>query len=169
MKDITYSVALSVCISSILCLSILGYVQTHNENNDQLLFSYLQNISEMDAAKRKQLHNAKLDDEKIKLLAQIVANAQEYKLNEYDCTEFSYALQDVFIAVGLNATTKVIQVDCSSGRFDDISCNASEGWHRIVALNRNNETQYWEATAGEVILQEEYAIYGLVTNDSANN
>jgi hypothetical protein len=95
------------------------------------------------------------------------ADIRQYKLNIYDCTEFSEELARRLSFQGFKAKTKIVSVDCDLWTDDWDSLEKSSGYgykdckdnnlHQIVEINR----LYVEATTGEIILPEDYPEYNL--------
>lgn len=84
-------------------------------------------------------------------------NARPYELDKYDCDEFSENLVHDLKQLGWKAKKKEVVVDCDSGMFESVSCNAYSGRHAIVQVDRI----YIEATSGTVIPTWDYEGYGL--------
>jgi len=80
------------------------------------------------------------------------ANAREYKLDVYDCTEFAENGARALRVYGWKAKDIYVQVNCSAEIFDNISCETYEGGHRIIML----EKAFIEPTTGEVITPSLY-------------
>lgn len=86
-----------------------------------------------------------------------VAGEIDYMIDIYDCTEFSNELNRRLLDKGYKSKTKFVRVDCDSGLFEESSCNAYDGGHQIVQLDR----VYVEATSGKIIDPSLYESYGI--------
>ncbi|MFC1591254.1 hypothetical protein ACFL43_01890 [Thermodesulfobacteriota bacterium] len=92
-------------------------------------------------------------------LADKVAGSHEYKLHEYDCTEFSEDLVRNLKAEGWKKSSVImIKVDCESGVINKEQCYATKGKHDIVEIN---QPLYIEATSGNIIQPKDYEAYGI--------
>ena len=86
-----------------------------------------------------------------------IAQAHEYELNVYDCTEFSTDLNKKLKNYGWDSNTEIVVVDCDSGMFEKEICKEYGGRHMIVKI----EDVYVEATSGNIISPDDYKIYGI--------
>jgi hypothetical protein len=90
-----------------------------------------------------------------------VVNAQEYQLDQYDCTEKAELLVYLLKELGLKSSTKFTNIDCNDWSFSDSytyeDCKSNNGGHLVVKV----PNLYLEATSGRVIMPEEYKKYGL--------
>jgi len=85
------------------------------------------------------------------------ANARPYEIDIYDCTEFAKNVAHDLNKLGWEAEDIHVDVNCSSGLFENISCQKYGGGHRIVKVN-----DVWiETTSGHVIAPWDYEAYGI--------
>jgi hypothetical protein len=90
-----------------------------------------------------------------------VVDAQEYQLNQYDCTEKAELLVYLLKELGLRSSIKFTNVDCDDWSYSDSytyeDCKSNNGGHLVVKVSN----LYLEATSGRVIMPEDYEKYGL--------
>jgi hypothetical protein len=97
----------------------------------------------------------KINIHELDIIAEQVANAKEYILDVYDCTEFSRDLAKAFNDAGYNARQVLVTVDCDSPTW-----NTSEycfNWKNNHAITE--VTIYYEATRGWHIPAYQYKDY----------
>ena len=102
------------------------------------------------------------DRDRLYITLSYVADAQDYKLDEYDCTEKAELLVILLKELGYKKVrTKHVNVNCevwdfgASYTYED--CKSNDGGHLIVDL----DGIYIEATSGRFIVPEDYNKYGL--------
>jgi len=88
-----------------------------------------------------------------------IANANEYQVDVYDCTEFSRDLTDKLNGYGWDAEQTQVVVDCDFEWFDTETCEQFDGRHDIVKVKE----VYIEATSGHIIMPQYYKEYGIRT------
>ena len=85
------------------------------------------------------------------------ANARPYEMGVYDCTEFAKNVAHDLNELGWEAEDIHVDVNCSSGLFENISCQKYGGGHRIVRVDKI----YVEAVSGHIIAPWDYKAYGI--------
>jgi len=85
-----------------------------------------------------------------------VANEADYKINVYDCSEYSLELSNRLNSRGWKSKVKLVTINCNSELFGG-ECAIFRNNHAIVKLSNI----YIEATTGQVILPQEYEDYGI--------
>ena len=103
------------------------------------------------------------DRDRLYMTLDYVASAQDYVLNEYDCTEKAELLVILLKEQGFKRVkTKDVFVDCEAWDYSDSytyeDCKSNNGWHEIVELGAG---VYIEATSGKFIMPEDYEKYGI--------
>jgi len=101
------------------------------------------------------------EEDPFQLVSESLAKEHTYKLNVFDCTEFSEELARRYRLMGyVSAKTVIVTVDCDSGFFEETSCEETNGLHMIVNIGGKRGI-YIEATTGKVIVPEHYGVYGI--------
>jgi len=91
---------------------------------------------------------------KFLVIAREIADANDYVLHEYDCTQFTADLIKTLRKNGYRAYREITTVDCDSGLFDEEICKRFGGVHEVTRLH-----VYIESVTGEIIPTERYKDY----------
>ena len=134
---------------------IISTQQTNDDLIKEYQKKYIQVANLADSLYEK---NDLLQPDIFKTLMVEQAEEHEYILDRYDCTEFSKDLARTLKQKGWRAKSIFVRVDCDSGLFEDFSCNKYDGGHEIVEVSKI----YIEATSGNIILPDDYKIYGIM-------
>ena len=96
---------------------------------------------------------------KIERIALNVSSSQEYKVNKYDCTEFSLEL--VKRLKDINVSAYCI-FGVLKGDYEIGSKTLHNPLHSWVGVDINNETYFIEATGGYIVADDELEKYKVV-------
>lgn len=142
---------------------VVSFLESFEEN------SYYYHLKEMNEIKLKKTtcnpsYYLELPEDRDKLYMTLdyVVKAQDYVLDEYDCTEKAELLVVLLKELGYNrAKTKFVNINCNLWDFSDDytleDCESNTGGHLIVQVG----SIYFEATSGRVIMPSDYSKYGL--------
>lgn len=86
-----------------------------------------------------------------------VSNLRDYRVNIFDCTEFSDVTADILRSAGWNARRIQVKTNCEAEIWNDTNCKDFSGRHDIVKVT----DVYIEATSGEIIHPDDYEAYGI--------
>ena len=130
-----------VSVLSVLLLVVVGVITQSEVSRLTDRNEYLEYYAQ-DTRKKAEIVYSFTDN--VSLFNKIIVDealAHAYIINEYDCTEFSYAVEARLIAEGWNAYTYPVM----------------NGTHRIVKVSE----VYIEAVTGKIISPSKYGYYGL--------
>jgi hypothetical protein len=152
-----------VVLALFIFILVLFLVMANNETQKENTNSVTPTVQ---LPKEQVKSNYETEVEEISKIAKEVASAHKYKVDEYDCTQFSLELKKKLIEKGYDAycqsgvyRTESKRYDAAGNYLGPNGIMRNDSLHIWVAINLEGKPIPIEATNGEIISDTDYSIH----------